>query len=187
MTVKPKVKREVVVMRVVRVVSGVAGETGDEPGTTGGETGATGDEPGAEGWEAGATGELPGADVWGTVVGPTGVFGTGSTVVEATMVEVLRLVEFRVETVCTEAVKIVEVVNLCEEVLLADLMGLAEVASVVVLQGMVNDLIEVVFADLKDALEALLVLLGDTRVVLEILLVVLADLSELLVVLQGTL
>jgi len=43
-----KVRCDVVAMRVVSVVSGVAGKTGDEPGTTGGDTGATGDEPRTE-------------------------------------------------------------------------------------------------------------------------------------------
>jgi hypothetical protein len=69
---------------------------------------------------------------------------------------------------------------------LADLIGLAEVARVVVLQGTVEGLIEVVFADLSEVVEILLVLLGDTKVVLETLPVLLADLRELLVVLQGS-
>ena len=90
------------------MVSGATGEAGEEPGAEGCETGATGDEPGAEGcetgatgellgaegWLTGATGELPGADVCGTVAGPEGVFGTGTRVVEATTVQVSRLVEF---------------------------------------------------------------------------------------------
>jgi hypothetical protein len=63
-----------------------------------------GELPGAEGWLTGATGELPGAEVSGTVVGPTGVFGTGTRVVEATTVQVSRLVELRREIVFTEVV-----------------------------------------------------------------------------------
>ena len=85
----------------------------------------------------------------------------GTTVVEATMVEVLRLVEFSKEIVCTEVVKMVEVVSLCVDVVLADLIGLAEVAKLlVVLQG------------ISEVVVVLRVLLGDT--------------GELLVVLQGT-
>ena len=59
----------------------------------------------------------------------------------------------------------------CEDLVLADLIGLAEIAREVVSQGVVEALVE---------------LLGDTRVVLKILEVLLADLSELLVVSQGT-
>jgi hypothetical protein len=65
----------------------------------------------------------------------------------------------------------VEVVRRCEDVVLADFIGLAEIARVVVSQGVV---------------EALEELIGDTRVVPDILEVLLADLSELLVVSQGT-
>ena len=54
---------------------------------------------------------------------------------------------------------------------LADLIGLAEITREVVSQGVVEALVE---------------LLGDTRVVLEILGVLLADLSELLVASQET-
>jgi len=57
----------------------------------------------------------------------------------------------------------------CDIVVLADLMGLAEIEREVVLQGVV---------------EALEELIGDTRVVLDILEVLSADLSELLVVSQ---
>ena len=128
------------------------------------------------------------------------MLGTGITVVEATKVEVLRLTEFSEEMVFTEVVRMVEVVNFWKEVVLADLIGLAEVARVVVLQGTVEGLIEVVFADLSEVVEVLLVLLGDTRVLLEILLVLFGDTSvalvdllvlsagliELLVVLRGT-
>ena len=59
----------------------------------------------------------------------------------------------------------------CEDVVLADLIGLAEIIRLVVSQGVVEALVE---------------LFGDTRVVLEILAVLLADLSELLVVSQGS-
>jgi hypothetical protein len=65
----------------------------------------------------------------------------------------------------------VEGLRRCGEVVLTDLIGLAEIAREVVSQGVVEALVE---------------LLGDTRVVLEILGVLLADLSELLVVSQGT-
>lgn len=64
------------------------------------------------------------------VVGPAGVVGRVTTVVEATTLVVQRLVELRLETVLTEVAKMVEVVSLCE-VLLADLREL----EVVVLQG----------------------------------------------------
>jgi hypothetical protein len=57
----------------------------------------------------------------------------------------------------------------CDIVVLADLMGLAEIEREVVSQGVV---------------EALEGLVGDTRVVLETLTVLSADLSELLVVSQ---
>jgi hypothetical protein len=57
----------------------------------------------------------------------------------------------------------------CDIVVLADLMGLAEIEREVVSQGVV---------------EALEELMGDTRVVLETLTVLSADLSELLVVSQ---
>jgi hypothetical protein len=62
-------------------------------------------------------------------------------------------------------------VKCCEDVVLADLIGLAEIVREVVSQGVVEALVE---------------LFGDTRVVLEIFGVLLADLSELLVVSQGT-
>ena len=65
----------------------------------------------------------------------------------------------------------VEVVRRCEDVVLAGLIGLAEMTRLVVSQGVV---------------EALEELIGDTRVVLDILEVLLADLSELLVVSQET-
>jgi hypothetical protein len=57
----------------------------------------------------------------------------------------------------------------CEDVVLADFIGLAEIEREVVSQGVV---------------EALEELMGDTRVVLETLTVLSADLSELLVVSQ---
>jgi hypothetical protein len=81
------------------------------------------------------------------------------------MVQFSRLVEFSLEMVFTEVVKC------CEDVVLADLIGLAEIVREVVSQGVVEALVE---------------LFGDTRVVLEIFGVLLADLSELLVVSQGT-
>jgi hypothetical protein len=156
---------EVEPIRVVWVVSTVTGETGDDPGT--------------EGWEMGATGELPGADDPGAVVGPTGVFGTGTTVVETGMLIVLRLVEFSKETVLTEVVKIVEVAKLWVDVMLAELIEL-----VVELQGTAGTpvpevRIEVVLAELRVVVA--LADFGELRMVVE-----LADPSELVVVLQRT-
>ena len=59
----------------------------------------------------GATGEVAGTDDEGAVVGVT-----GTTVVEATTLVVLRLVEVPLEMVETEVAKIVDVVN-CEVLL----------------------------------------------------------------------
>ena len=69
---------------MVMVVSGATGMTGEEPGTT------------------------------VVMAGETGELMTGTTVVEATIVEVLRRVEFWIVTVATEVAKMVQVVSFCE-------------------------------------------------------------------------
>jgi hypothetical protein len=129
------------------------------------------------------TGELPGTDNPGAVVGPIGVFGTGTIVVETAKLVVLRLVEFSEETVCTEVVKMVDVVKLWLDVRLAVLIEL-----IVVLQGATGTPVpevkmEVVLADLSELVAVALSELSELRV-----LTVLADLGEprVPVVLQGT-